>query len=98
MASIFVSHSSLDAEQSNRLLAWLRARGFDQTFLDIDKHGGITPGHGMEEEAVSRDHSLRGRPPRVDKRLVSQKIVLGRVRAGAWQGDLCPIKIKLAYD
>jgi hypothetical protein len=40
VASIFVSHSSQDAEQATRLLAW-RAQGFDGTFLDIDKHGGI---------------------------------------------------------
>jgi hypothetical protein len=41
VASIFVSHSSQDAEQATRLLAWLRAQGFDETFLDIEKHGGI---------------------------------------------------------
>ena len=41
MASIFVSHSSQDAEQATRLLAWLRAQGFDETFVDINKHGGI---------------------------------------------------------
>jgi len=41
VASIFVSHSSQDAEQATWLLAWLRGQGFDETFLDIDKHGGI---------------------------------------------------------
>ena len=50
MASIFVSHSSQDAEQASRLLAWLRAQGFDQTFLDIDKHGGIAPGADWEKK------------------------------------------------
>jgi hypothetical protein len=25
------------------LLQWLRARGFVETFLDFDKHGGIAP-------------------------------------------------------
>jgi hypothetical protein len=40
VASIFVRHSSQDAEQATRLLAW-RAQGFDEIFLDIDKHGGI---------------------------------------------------------
>jgi tetratricopeptide (TPR) repeat protein len=50
VASIFVSHSSQDAEQATRLLAWLRAQGFDQTFLDIDKHGGIAPGTEWEKK------------------------------------------------
>src|SRR6202050_2114551 len=50
MAYIFISHSSQDAEQANRLLAWLRAQGFDQTFLDIDKHGGIAPGTEWEKK------------------------------------------------
>jgi tetratricopeptide (TPR) repeat protein len=50
VASIFVSHSSQDAHQATRLLAWLRAQGFDQTFLDIDKHGGIAPGTEWEKK------------------------------------------------
>ncbi len=50
MAHIFVSHSTLDEEQAKRLLAWLRAEGFDQTFLDVDKHGGIAPGTEWEKK------------------------------------------------
>ena len=29
-------------------MAWLRSNGFDQTFLDIDKHSGIQPGTNWE--------------------------------------------------
>lgn len=48
MARIFVSHSSLDNEISAEIMAWLRSNGFDQTFLDIDKHAGIQPGTNWE--------------------------------------------------
>ena len=48
MARIFVSHSSRDNEISAEIMAWLRANGFDQTFLDIDKHAGIQPGTNWE--------------------------------------------------
>src|SRR5712675_2241853 len=48
MARIFLSHSSKDGQQADRLLAWLRAQGFTDTFLDIDKHGGLTPGDDWE--------------------------------------------------
>lgn len=48
MARIFVSHSSRDNELAGRLFAWLRAQGFEQTFLDFDKHSGIQPGAEWE--------------------------------------------------
>jgi WD40 repeat protein len=48
MARIFVSHSSLDNAISAEIMVWLRANGFDQTFLDIDKHAGIQPGTNWE--------------------------------------------------
>jgi WD40 repeat protein len=48
MARIFVSHSSLDNAISSEIMAWLQANGFDQTFLDIDKHSGIQPGSNWE--------------------------------------------------
>jgi TIR domain len=48
MARVFVSHSNRDQEPAARMLAWLRARGFDQSFLDFDKHGGIAPGADWE--------------------------------------------------
>src|SRR5258705_9051661 len=48
MARIFLSHSSKDGQQADRLLAWLRAQGFTDTFLDIDKHAGLMPGDDWE--------------------------------------------------
>ena len=48
MARIFISHSSLDGDQSSRLLAWLNSRGFVSTFLDFDKHHGLAPGSDWE--------------------------------------------------
>ena len=48
MARIFVSHSSRDNEISAEIMSWLRSAGFDQTFLDIDKHSGIQPGTNWE--------------------------------------------------
>lgn len=53
MARIFVSHSSRDADQAKQLLAWLRAQGFDQAFLDIDKDSGIAPGSEWEKKLYS---------------------------------------------
>ena len=49
MARIFISHSSRDPEQAERLTTWLRERGFAQVFLDFDKHGGIPPGADWEK-------------------------------------------------
>src|SRR5262245_52858201 len=34
-------------------MAWLRARGFDQAFLDFDKHAGIAPGAEWEKKLYS---------------------------------------------
>jgi WD40 repeat protein len=48
VAHIFISHSSRDGEQAARLLDWLHANGFDQTFLDFDKHAGLAPGADWE--------------------------------------------------
>jgi hypothetical protein len=48
MARIFISHSSKDSRQAERLLAWLRGKGFDHAFLDFDKHAGIPPGADWE--------------------------------------------------
>jgi hypothetical protein len=48
MSLIFISHSSLDVEQSLRLLSWLQQQGFVSTFLDFDKHLGIDPGADWE--------------------------------------------------
>ncbi|MGB6198906.1 MAG: TIR domain-containing protein [Candidatus Acidiferrales bacterium] len=48
MSQIFISHSSRDPEQAARLLAWLHANGFSETFLDFDKHAGLAPGAEWE--------------------------------------------------
>ena len=48
MSHIFISHSSRDGEQASRLLAWLHANGFTETFLDFDKHAGLAPGSDWE--------------------------------------------------
>jgi hypothetical protein len=48
VARIFISHSSRDDESANRIIAWLKSHGFEEIFLDIDKHGGILPGAEWE--------------------------------------------------
>jgi WD40 repeat protein len=48
MTRVFVSHSSQDVAQSERLVVWLRSHGFTDVFLDFDKHGGISPGSDWE--------------------------------------------------
>jgi tetratricopeptide (TPR) repeat protein len=48
VARVFISHSSRDEPQAGRLLEWLRAQGFTETFLDFDKHAGIAPGSDWE--------------------------------------------------
>lgn len=48
MTRVFVSHSSRDVAQSERLIGWLRSCGFTDVFLDFDKHGGIAPGSNWE--------------------------------------------------
>jgi WD40 repeat protein len=48
VAQIFISHSSLDPDQASRLLDWLHANGFTETFLDFDKHAGLAAGSDWE--------------------------------------------------
>ena len=50
MARVFISHSSRDNAEADALFAWLKARGFDRGFLDIDKHQGIPPGARWEQK------------------------------------------------
>lgn len=49
MARIFISHSSRDNSEAGDLFAWLKSRGFEHGFLDIDKHLGIPPGERWEQ-------------------------------------------------
>jgi WD40 repeat protein len=48
MASIFISHSSLDGDPAARMKAWLADQGFESAFLDKDKTTGIPPGADWE--------------------------------------------------
>ncbi len=49
MARVFISHSSRDHAEARELFAWLKGRGFEQGFLDVDKHKGIPPGERWEQ-------------------------------------------------
>jgi WD40 repeat protein len=48
MAQIFISHSNRDNDLASEITSALRQRGFDDVFLDIDKHAGIPPGADWE--------------------------------------------------
>jgi TIR domain len=48
MARIFISHSGRDNEAAERIITWLKGRGFDTAFLDFDKDSGIPPGADWE--------------------------------------------------
>jgi WD40 repeat protein len=50
MARVFVSHSSRDKKVAAEIKAWLASQGFDNVFLDIDKHAGIPPGANWERK------------------------------------------------
>jgi len=61
MARIFISHSSRDAESAGRISAWLGSQGFEEIFLDFDKHAGIQPGADWERtlySEVARSHAV----------------------------------------
>ena len=49
MAKIFISHSSRDNTFAMEIKEWLESQGFDQSFLDFDKHIGIEPGANWEK-------------------------------------------------
>jgi hypothetical protein len=44
MASIFLSHSSVDEREAVALNKWLTDNGWDDVFLDIDPQRGLAPG------------------------------------------------------
>lgn len=61
MSRIFVSHSSRDAEFAKGIITWLNANGFDEVFLDFDKHSGIAVGDDWERRLyseVERCHAM----------------------------------------
>ncbi len=49
MARVFVSHSNRDNAVSVEIMDWLKTRGFEEVFLDIDKHAGVPPGSNWEQ-------------------------------------------------
>jgi hypothetical protein len=61
VARIFISHSSRDEAAAGRIIAWLKGQGFEEVFLDIDKHAGIPPGAAWERtlyREIARAHAV----------------------------------------
>lgn len=48
LARFFISHSTRDSAFASVLFEWLRERGYQQTFLDFDKHLGFPLGSDWE--------------------------------------------------
>jgi hypothetical protein len=48
MAAIFISHSSRDDTLANEVRALLAKDGYEQVFLDFDKHSGLQAGENWE--------------------------------------------------
>jgi hypothetical protein len=61
VAAIFISHSSRDNEFAAEMKAWLDHHGYEQVFLDFDKHSGLQAGAQWERELyekVARCHAV----------------------------------------
>jgi hypothetical protein len=61
LAAIFISHSSRDNELAAEMKAWLDQQGYEQVFLDFDKHSGLQAGAQWERELyekVARCHAV----------------------------------------
>jgi tetratricopeptide (TPR) repeat protein len=61
LPAIFISHSSKDDEQANAIKAWLATDGYEQVFLDFDKHSGLRAGEEWERrlyEEIQRSHAV----------------------------------------
>src|SRR5271169_3132871 len=43
LARVFISHAGKDETQASGLITGLASVGFEQAFLDFDKHAGIAP-------------------------------------------------------
>jgi hypothetical protein len=50
MASLFVSHSSLDRDEAERVAQRLQVEGFAALFLDFDPARGIAAGRDWRRE------------------------------------------------
>jgi WD40 repeat protein len=59
VARVFVSHSSRDNAVAAEIMAWLNSGGFEEVFLDIDKHAGIPPGANWERELYRKIDSAQ---------------------------------------
>jgi tetratricopeptide (TPR) repeat protein len=61
LAAIFISHSSRDNELAAQMKAWLDQQGYEQVFLDFDKHSGLQAGEHWERELyekIARCHAV----------------------------------------
>jgi TPR repeat protein len=61
MAAIFISHSSRDDTLANEVRALLAKDGYEQVFLDFDKHSGLQAGENWERrlyEEIERCHAV----------------------------------------
>ena len=61
MAAIFISHSSRDQGLCTDLKTWLAKEGYEQVFLDFDKHSGLQAGVNWERqlyEEIERCHAV----------------------------------------
>lgn len=61
MAAIFISHSSRDEALAHDVRACLAKDGYEQVFLDFDKHTGLQAGENWERrlyEEIARCHAV----------------------------------------
>jgi TIR domain len=61
MAAIFISHSSRDNQMADQLKVWLGLQGYEQVFLDFDKHTGLRAGEYWERRLyaeIERCHAV----------------------------------------
>ncbi|HEY3778613.1 MAG TPA: TIR domain-containing protein [Rhizomicrobium sp.] len=50
MGILFISHSGRDNAAALKVRDWLRDRGWNEVFLDLDPHQGLAPGHRWQQE------------------------------------------------
>ena len=61
MPLLFISHSSKDKAEAEKLVEWLEAQGVDSLFLDSDAQHGIKAGSDWEKtlyQAIRRSHAF----------------------------------------
>ena len=72
MASLFLSHSSHDRDEAERVAQRLRVEGFAALFLDFDPADGIRAGRDWEQEL----YTSCGRPMESSFLLVPPRLPL----------------------